>query len=779
MASIVPVKNPPTPPLSPSPKTDTSHSSFSSPSSSFGSSSSSSSKAAKCDATALKSERSTSRFNLSKIFPPHYPRSEQNQEQPLPPPPPQENHARRPGHGFSFSKIHRPLRQGKLFGFLKSHYHTLHRQKAPKTPTDVSEPKTKANKTKHNGTKDIPARRSSARSLICFQYLCGKWRTNNNSAPADRAPGSQSTMFSDGLARIVPTALSAGLGDHYLSLPVGVAANQLHTLHSEDLSVTEFAKLAGITILPEDDDDEDNGTTSSQELAFSVNNDTEWSRRVGNGATMGSVGYTINSDRAALTTTSLANSRNSRKINIWEPEFWMLPACDGLSPRLMPSGFSSSSLPILSNRPNPRAPPSRASSLPVPSSPVDRTASDSALVSTTGAPLTHEPSAFEGSSEAKKSGHGRSSSYSPPGSPGLRRVDQASKDAEVSRDLRRSSYTSFTAVAIELDNNHGSISEAAESSTNDLIAPPSPTRDLTTPPSPTRDLTTPPSPTRMETSNPSEQGPTALPQQSHAHSVALHALQAPRSRNSLGGTPYRSRSNLRARGPHVVRTRSPSPSPLSRQIELSDSEGVESPSEEKQDFDLRQASSGTEADPMCLTPSGSTAMMTPLASQSPSMNNGIMYQHMTQSMPLLLPPQHPLDTRDLTVSMPSSPSAFSTPSCSSASSSPSSTPRGPPNSCPARMFTPGTKVGRFTLVQEQCAKHTDVLKVQQEHQLELFAPRRASMGDLLHNGGWQRARRVGAAPLELSNSPLPMTPEENVVVFQRKRTRRHLPPIHV
>jgi len=285
----------------------------------------------------------------------------------------------------------------------------------------------------------------------------------------------------------------------------------------------------------------------------------------------------------------------------------------------------------------------------------------------------------------------------------------------------------------------------------------------------------------MEASDPSEQGPAALPQQSHAHSVALHALQAPRSRNSLGGTPYRSRSNLRARGPHVVRTRSPSPSPLSRQIELSDSEGVDSPSEEKQDFDLRQASSSTEADPMCLTPSGSPAMMTPPASQSPFMNNciGPLYQHMTQSMPLLLPPQHPLDTRDLTVSMPSSPSALPTPPCSSASSSLPSTPRGPPNSCPAKMFTPGTKVGRFTLVQEQCAKHSDVLKVQQEHQLELLAPRRASMGDLLHNSGWQRARKVGAAPLELYSCPLPMTPEENVVVFQRKRTRRHLPPIQM
>ncbi|KAG0029376.1 hypothetical protein BGZ81_003858 [Podila clonocystis] len=56
------------------------------------------------------------------------------------------------------------------------------------------------------------------------------------------------------------------LPSHYLSLPVGgstSSANGLYMLHSEDLSVTEFAKLAGITILSEDDT---NDTRAQEEL---------------------------------------------------------------------------------------------------------------------------------------------------------------------------------------------------------------------------------------------------------------------------------------------------------------------------------------------------------------------------------------------------------------------------------------------------------------------------------------------------------------------------------
>ncbi|KAF9136660.1 hypothetical protein BGX30_010965 [Mortierella sp. GBA39] len=56
---------------------------------------------------------------------------------------------------------------------------------------------------------------------------------------------------------------SLPLQSHYLSLPVGGTAaassptagtGGMYMLHSEDLSVTEFAKLAGITIVQDEDD---------------------------------------------------------------------------------------------------------------------------------------------------------------------------------------------------------------------------------------------------------------------------------------------------------------------------------------------------------------------------------------------------------------------------------------------------------------------------------------------------------------------------------------------
>lgn len=489
---------------------------------------------------------------------------------------------------------------------------------------------------------------------------------------------------------------------------------------------------------------------SSYEMSFNGDNDTQWSRHVGNGTTSGSVGFTVYSDRA-LTFASTSNSRCSRRANIWDPEFWSLPALSATS-----SGLSSSSLPILSFRSGIRAPPSRASSLPTPSYPLDRTRT--VPVSLTASPLTCEPDSVESSSsESKKSGHGRSNSYSPPGSSQF----NANRPTTNTKDTagQRRSFTSFTAVALELDNTQRPESETTSSS---------------------NDRTAVPSPAHMEASDSLDQNaPLLPPQQSLAHSVALYALQPARSKNSLGGGS--GRPNLRAKAPRATRTRSPSPSPLSRQVELSsDSDGVDSPQEEKKGFKLRPVLSIAPTGPLPLRNRERASPMTPLTPPDTPRNRCVasMYQHKTQSLPLMLPPQHPLDPRDLTGSSQLSLSSLSTLPSSGSLSLPN-TPGFPPNSDPTRTFAPGTKVGRFTLVQEQCAKHADVVKQQQEHQ-SVFpsASRRASMGDLLNGHNWQRSRRISAAPLDWDNSPLQPTPEENVVIFQRKRTRRHLPPTY-
>ncbi|KAG0240109.1 hypothetical protein BGX31_002257, partial [Mortierella sp. GBA43] len=457
-------------------------------------------------------------------------------------------------------------------------------------------------------------------------------------------------MYSDGLVRIVPMALSTASPDHYVSLPAGRVANQLHTLHSEDLSMTEFAKLAGITILPEDEDDDD-GSIFSHGLAFGCNSDTEWSRQIGNMTTARSV------------TGTIMSNRNSRKINIWEPEFWT-PA----PPMVASSGLSSSSLPILSASPSARALPSRASSLPTSSNPSQAANSSTPASATlTPSPLTNEPDDVENpSAEAKKIGHGRSNSYSPPGNPpdasvelensrtcspsttvAFKRPDQAPNSAQ------RRSFPSFKAVAIELDNKHVPGTTATKVGGSDR--------------------TTLSSSTHLEASDPSGHSATVLPPQNLAHSVALHALQPPKIRPAGS---YR--SNLRARTNHASRTRSPSPSPLSRQVELSDSEGVDTPQEEKDGFELREVLSNTVAPltppssrnvkncrlnltgdttprsttpttpPTPLTPATPVTPITPTTPEMPMSQSAIpMYHHKTQSMPLLLPPQHPLDTRDL------------------------------------------------------------------------------------------------------------------------------------
>ncbi|KAG0336576.1 hypothetical protein BG000_006442 [Podila horticola] len=98
------------------------------------------------------------------------------------------------------------------------------------------------------------------------------------------------------------------LPSHYLSLPVGgstSSANGLYMLHSEDLSVTEFAKLAGITILSEDD----TNTRAQEERANGGEGDGQGQGQGQAGPGPGSVfdsGDTINSDRH-LTFNSMAS----------------------------------------------------------------------------------------------------------------------------------------------------------------------------------------------------------------------------------------------------------------------------------------------------------------------------------------------------------------------------------------------------------------------------------------------------------------------------------------
>ncbi|KAF9963332.1 hypothetical protein BGZ65_004283 [Modicella reniformis] len=585
-------------------------------------------------------------------------------------------------------------------------------------------------------------------------------------------------MYSDGYARFEPKTWATGSPEHYLSLPVGGA----HNVHSEDLSVEEFAKLAGITILSEDDDDDDNGATSSDEPSISGYTSIEWSRRIGSDMTLGfgSVSSSITMDSERAVTSTIMSNRSTRKINIWDPEFWCFPIRDGQHPRVLASGLSSSSLPNMSICPRTQGPPPRASSLPTPSNLPSPVTTSSASVSTISS-RRESAVAESASSMAYYMGHNRRSSYSPCGlrsnslhAVTFKRVDEIPNPPN---DFTRpKSFTSFTAVAIELDN-HGPEPGATKSDELD--------HTTTTPP-----------PIHTKGPNSSEQSVVLSPPHGLAHSVALHALRNLRSMNGLTSGYYRSRAN-------AARTRSPSPSPLSHQIELSDSEGMDSPQEEKDGFELREVLSSSKADsithptatkrlpsPLTLneghgnvneredndTPRGPTTLVTP-ETQSLPMNNQVllMYQHKARSMPLLLQAQHPLETQELAISLPSTLSSSVFPSSSYTSSQPS-TPQHQPKSSPARMFTPGTKVGRFTLVQEMCTKHADILRARQDYKPQRrLSLRRASMGDMLTKSR-QQTDKNSTRSLDWATIPPMMGTEENVVVFQRKRARRQLPP---
>ncbi|KAI1315352.1 hypothetical protein EDD11_000911, partial [Mortierella claussenii] len=178
---------------------------------------------------------------------------------------------------------------------------------------------------------------------------------------------------------------------HYLSLPVGgstsSATSGMYMLHSEDLSVAEFAKLAGITILPEVEDDfsscyYDNttktvieasdagggGSIAGGEISIHGSSSDSSSRdrtTTTNATTMlgsGSAGDTLDSQRQ-LTEGSLVSDKSQRRSNIWDPQFWSNP--NGRNNGTVPTMGLSSSAPLLSMMPVSVSAPASPSLVPV------------------------------------------------------------------------------------------------------------------------------------------------------------------------------------------------------------------------------------------------------------------------------------------------------------------------------------------------------------------------------------------------------------------------------
>ncbi|KAF8952086.1 hypothetical protein BGZ52_008048 [Haplosporangium bisporale] len=124
-------------------------------------------------------------------------------------------------------------------------------------------------------------------------------------------------------------------------------------LHSEDLSVTEFAKLAGITILSEDDTTD---TRTQEEFANGSEGDGQGlGPGLGPGPTFDS-GDTVNSDRHPTFNSQASDSSFHRKVNIWEPQFWTMPSRDGSTGAHTPlTSASTTSLPIQTAPSTPRS----------------------------------------------------------------------------------------------------------------------------------------------------------------------------------------------------------------------------------------------------------------------------------------------------------------------------------------------------------------------------------------------------------------------------------------
>ncbi|KAF9113919.1 hypothetical protein BGX27_000518 [Mortierella sp. AM989] len=622
-----------------------------------------------------------------------------------------------------------------------------------------------------------------------------------------------SKVLEAGAKKIGLVKKKRSIPSHYLSLPVGgttsTTANVRYMLHSEDLSVTEFAKLAGITILPEDEEDD---MTANEDLSPSDSSVTSQGMiRPGTGSTSD----TLDSYKQ-LTSGSLGSNRLLKKTNIWDPQFWTTPSREGGSQLMAPSA-SSTFLPMSPVSISAPASPSIAPTIPE----LRISYQSKQSIGLGGSDISSLPSSATVESEGHQNAplrspnpeHSRRSSCSPselrPGagsnlsadrsrllspSISLKRVDQMinpSKEAvELSRDLsRQCSFTSLTAVAIELGGDR-ELKHTAEEANDKKPFIQQGTQQQQQ--KQLRDVDITPMTLRLEPSEPTGQIGRAPQPQRLAYSVALHALQPARSKQSAHRRP-----SFHSGSSKAGRTRSPSPSPLSRQLEISDSEGFDSPMEEKDEFDFRVS----PAEPKSAISTSQAVSIHPPASRNSRFvvcradedadtepedvtiesRTNSFYHHRTQSLPLLLS-----DHQQSVEPHPSSPSTSSPPPSPSQSPQPT-TPR-PPNSAPTRKFTPGTKVGRFTLVEEKCTKHVDMLRVLEDQQQQLTSQRRVSMGDMgssifsdddsynYRNDTSAQRRRfstassIEGAALEWGISTL--KPEENVMVFQRKKTRQ-------
>ncbi|KAG0270408.1 hypothetical protein DFQ27_007560 [Actinomortierella ambigua] len=158
---------------------------------------------------------------------------------------------------------------------------------------------------------------------------------------------------------------------HYLSLPIGgtitlspsmptTPNGGVYSLCSEDLSSSEFAKLAGITILPDIDDEmEDYNYEDSMQGPGGSSSSTGTGHRGVSGLGLGAAGSAsasihrtllsnasttggVSSSGLSSTTAtggildrernatnySLASDSSRRKVNIWDPLFWTTPNKD-------------------------------------------------------------------------------------------------------------------------------------------------------------------------------------------------------------------------------------------------------------------------------------------------------------------------------------------------------------------------------------------------------------------------------------------------------------------
>ncbi|KAF8979303.1 hypothetical protein BGZ46_005621 [Entomortierella lignicola] len=599
-----------------------------------------------------------------------------------------------------------------------------------------------------------------------------------------------SRVLEAGAARIGLFKKKQSFPDHYLSLPVGgvasSAANGMYMLHSEDLSVTEFAKLAGITILPEDDED-DTETTDDP----SVNDSSLESHGMTKNET-GSSSNTVNSDRH-LTTGSVGSNKLIRKTNIWDPLFWSEPSSDDGGSRSVAASTSSTSLLISPVSVSAPASPSLVSEMFGPemfNTKESEKLSNSGNVDKFGSADT-DSRGNENSSLIRRnsctpcelrSGAGSGFSVDRSGFPSQvppKRLDQMPNPSKELIDLsgHRMSFSSLTAAAIELGNDQKSSQDIGGEQQQQLQTRNVESAHMTFQPSDPADMA-------------------AKSSQRLAFSVAFHALQPTRSKQNANR-----RASFQPGSSKSARTRSPSPSPLSKQLEISDSEGFDSPMEEKDEFDFNvtpavgsETVDSTLQAPSTITqaPKKSRFEVTHLTvDQAPPREKraaNLHHHNRTQSLPHIL--------SDLPIHPPSPSSSSSSISSSSPPPSPSQSQSAtlrPPNSVPTRKFAPGTKVGRFTLVEETCAKHTDVLRAQQEEEQnqQVMSQRRASMGDMgssiysdddcssehsmdgtLMKAQWRTSAASGVEGAVLDSTNPALKLEENVLVFQRKKTRR-------